>query len=277
MAFSTPLTRSRDKMERGNNFNVEKVYDSFMDKITRTEPYIINKTDLILKFNNSNKIVNLRNNNTLSLFSYLNINRKKFNTFAPHASFKDLPGSLESGRIAGKTVLSKEEYLTDIFIKGLKIIKDCPKSILDCPDFYLEKERVAFRKKLSKVSGIYMIKCKLDNRLFFIGQAVDLSIRLGSHFSRSALVSSKLGTSLNFIGWNNLSVHLLEICSVPTGRLPAAYRPPTGRLPAAYRPPTGRLPAAYRPPTGRGITCERGSFYKGGLTHTKWKIYFNLF
>jgi hypothetical protein len=84
-------------MERGNNFNVEKVYDSFMDKRTRTEPYIINNTDLILKFNNSNKIVNLRNNNTLSLFSCLNINRKNFNTFAPHASFKDLPGSFESG------------------------------------------------------------------------------------------------------------------------------------------------------------------------------------
>jgi excinuclease UvrABC nuclease subunit len=57
-----------------------------------------------------------------------------------------------------------------------------------------------YRKKLSKVSGIYMIKCKLDERLFYIGRAVDLSLRLGSPFTRSALYSNKLGISLNLIG-----------------------------------------------------------------------------
>lgn len=58
-----------------------------------------------------------------------------------------------------------------------------------------------------------MIKCKLDDRLFYIGQAVDLSIRLGSHFTRSALETNKLGTILNLIGWSHFSVHILETCS----------------------------------------------------------------
>jgi len=58
-----------------------------------------------------------------------------------------------------------------------------------------------------------MIKCKQDERLFYIGQAVDLSVRLGSPFSRSALDTTKLGTFLNLIGWNPFSVHILDIFS----------------------------------------------------------------
>jgi group I intron endonuclease len=68
-----------------------------------------------------------------------------------------------------------------------------------------------------------MIKCKLDERLFYIGQAVKLSVRLLSHFSRSALDSNKLGTILSSIGWANFSVHVLEICSEGELRIREAH------------------------------------------------------
>ena len=57
-----------------------------------------------------------------------------------------------------------------------------------------------------------MLKCKLDSRLFYIGQAVDLSNRLGSHFSRTELETTKLGNMIKFIGWNKFSAHILEYC-----------------------------------------------------------------
>jgi group I intron endonuclease len=57
-----------------------------------------------------------------------------------------------------------------------------------------------------------MLKCKLDSRLFYIGQAVDLSNRLGSHFSRTELETTKLGDMIRFIGWNNFSAHILVYC-----------------------------------------------------------------
>lgn len=48
-----------------------------------------------------------------------------------------------------------------------------------------------------------MLKCKLDSKLFYIGQAVDLSNRLNSHFFRTVLETTKLDNMIKFIGWNN--------------------------------------------------------------------------
>jgi len=87
------------------------------------------------------------------------------------------------------------------------------KTLLDCDKIYLEKERLSFRRKLSKVSGIYMLNCKLDSRLFYIGQSLDLSTRLGSHFNRTDLESSKLGLMLKYLGWKHFYFHILEYCN----------------------------------------------------------------
>jgi hypothetical protein len=97
----------------------------------------------------------------------------------------------------------KEFEIIETFFKNIKLVTDSASitTILDCQNFSLEKERLAFRKKLSKVSGIYMLKCKLDRRLFYIGQAVDLSNRLPSHFTSTELESTKLGNMIKFIGW----------------------------------------------------------------------------
>jgi len=86
-------------------------------------------------------------------------------------------------------------------------------TFLDCDKFYLEKERIKFRRQLSKISGIYMLKCKLDSRLFYIGQSLDLATRFASHFNRTELESSKLGNMLKYLGWVNFSVHVLEYCN----------------------------------------------------------------
>jgi GIY-YIG catalytic domain len=92
--------------------------------------------------------------------------------------------------------------IMDNFLKNMKLKTDSTniKTLLDCDNFYLETERLNFRRQLSKVSGIYMLKCKLDSRLFYIGQSLDLSTRLGSHFNRTELESSKLGNILKYLG-----------------------------------------------------------------------------
>jgi len=131
---------------------------------------------------------------------------KHINAMAPDSTFS--PFTLWEGE--GMT----EFEIIETFLKNIKLVTDSSNvtTTLDCQNFSLEKERLVFRKKISKVSGIYMLKCKLDSRLFYIGQAVDLSNRLGSHFSRTELETTKLGNMIRFIGWNNLSAHILEFC-----------------------------------------------------------------
>lgn len=100
----------------------------------------------------------------------------------------------------------KESEIIELenYLKNLKLVTDSSNitTLLDCQNFSLKEERLEFRTKLSKVSGIYMLKCKLDSRLFYIGQAVDLSIRLASHFSSTKLESNKLANTIKLIGWN---------------------------------------------------------------------------
>jgi group I intron endonuclease len=100
------------------------------------------------------------------------------------------------------------------FLKGIKIIRDSSSIITveSCKNFYLSEDRQVFRKKYSKVSGIYMLRCKLDDRLFYIGQAVDLSIRLGSHFSKTEFESTKLGSMIKLLGWKNFTCNIIETC-----------------------------------------------------------------
>lgn len=100
------------------------------------------------------------------------------------------------------------------FLESIKIIRRSTSIITvdNCTNFHLYEDRQVFRKKYSKVSGIYMLKCKLDDRLFYIGQTVDLSIRLGSHFSKTDLESNKLGSMIKLLGWKHFSVHIIEIC-----------------------------------------------------------------
>jgi hypothetical protein len=107
------------------------------------------------------------------------------------------------------------DIIDNSVFKNMKLLTDSSsiKTFLDCNNFYLEKERIKFRRQLSKISGIYMLKCKLDSRLFYIGQSLDLATRFASHFNRTEHESSKLGNILNYLGWENFSVHILEYCN----------------------------------------------------------------
>ena len=55
-----------------------------------------------------------------------------------------------------------------------------------------------------------MLKYKHDNRIFYIGKALDLSVRLRDHYNRSSLGTNRLAVFLNMVGWSNLSVHIIE-------------------------------------------------------------------
>ena len=57
-----------------------------------------------------------------------------------------------------------------------------------------------------------MLKYKHDNRIFYIGKALDLSVRLRDHYNRSSLGSNRLGVFLKMVGWSNISVHIIEFC-----------------------------------------------------------------
>lgn len=149
-------------------------------------------------FNNSfnyNQVFNVYN-------SRINFNSKRFYTLT------------EIKAVESESNLVKELEIIETFLKNIKLVTDSSNiiTVLDCQNFATEKERLAFRKSLNKVSGIYMLKCKLDSRLFYIGQAVDLSNRLSSHFSRTEIETTKLGNMIKFIGWNKFSAHILEYC-----------------------------------------------------------------
>ena len=61
-----------------------------------------------------------------------------------------------------------------------------------------------------------MLKYKHDNRIFYIGKALDLSVRLRDHYNRSTIFlgtgTNRLAVFLNMVGWSNLSVHIIEFC-----------------------------------------------------------------
>ena len=40
-----------------------------------------------------------------------------------------------------------------------------------------------------------MLKYKHDNRIFYIGKSLDLSVRLRDHYNRSSLGSNRLGAT----------------------------------------------------------------------------------
>lgn len=94
----------------------------------------------------------------------------------------------------------KVSNVTDLFLSDLNILRNCPQSILDCESFNIMEIRNKFRKNLIKKSGIYMLKYKHNNQIFYIGKSVDLSRRLADHFIRSSLSSNRLGFFLKTVG-----------------------------------------------------------------------------
>lgn len=99
-----------------------------------------------------------------------------------------------------------------LFLNDIKYKITCPETTLDCLLFHNEDNRNFFRKEIKNKSGIYMLKYKHDNRLFYIEKSVDLSTRLRDHFIRSSLAKNRLGVFLKMVGWSNISVHILEFC-----------------------------------------------------------------
>jgi len=104
--------------------------------------------------------------------------------------------------------------IINLFLKNIKILNNnfIP-TIKDCFDFSNDHNRLKFCNDLSNVSGIYMIKFKYDNRLFYIGRASNLNIRLRNHFLRLINYNNRLGLFINVVDWENLSVHILFTCN----------------------------------------------------------------
>lgn len=128
-------------------------------------------------------------------FSILTLNKKQLDKLDHHLPFD-------------------KEKVVELFLKDISIIKTSPvKTIKDCLDFANEDSRLMIRKSFWGVPGIYMIKYKFDDRLFYIGRAVNLSVRLRDHFIKSRQYTNRLGRFITAVGWENLSVHILEVCS----------------------------------------------------------------
>lgn len=109
-------------------------------------------------------------------------------------------------------IYPSRQAILEIFLKDLKFLGSCPLTILDFYDMENEISWNKFRKTLQLKSGIYMLKYKYDDKLFYIGKSVNLSVRLKDHKSRSEKRGNKLGLFLKTVGWKNVSVHIIEFC-----------------------------------------------------------------
>lgn len=103
--------------------------------------------------------------------------------------------------------------LDQMFLTGIKKMKKAPKSIIHINSFHFKTNRAKFLRSVSNKSGIYMLKYKKNEKFFYIGRAIDLAIRLRSHYNRSAADKNRLGIFLTTVGWENISVHILEFTS----------------------------------------------------------------
>lgn len=83
--------------------------------------------------------------------------------------------------------------IQNLFLNDIKYRIECTKTKLNCFNFHEDNSRNLFRKELIKNSGIYMLKYKHNNNLFYIGKALDLSSRLRSHYLRSSKGKNRLG------------------------------------------------------------------------------------
>ena len=142
----------------------------------------------------------------------MNKSNKSFllnNSYVQNISNLNLYSTLSSVKNEGRDLIN-------LFLKDLKFIKICPQINLnyDCFSFDNLVERTKFRSRLkgNYGIGIYMLKYKNSDNLFYIGKSVNLSIRLNNHYLRSAKYNSRLGIFLQLVGWSNISVHILEFC-----------------------------------------------------------------
>lgn len=161
-----------------------------------------NKNLILSSIEKSNYITNRYKNKLTTLHTTSNSLVKKYSSI----NSKEDPIVTELKDISLLTIQK-------LFLQDIKYTLDCPDSKLDCEQFQDENSRNLFRKKLVKQSGIYMLKYKHDNRIFYIGKALNLSVRLRDHYNRSSLGTNRLGVFLNMVGWSNLSVHIIEFCS----------------------------------------------------------------
>ena len=100
-----------------------------------------------------------------------------------------------------------------MFLTGIKKVNIAPKSIIHINSFHIKTDRAKFFRSVSNKSGIYMLKYKKNEKFFYIGRAIDLAIRLRSHYNRSAGDNNRLGIFIKTVGWENISVHILEFTS----------------------------------------------------------------
>lgn len=169
----------------------------------------------ILNFKKPVNTVLFSNYNSLLFIKQLPI--KNFNlrlSLNSYSSIKHFSSIINNEDFVIKEVKDKVSlYIKNIFLNDIKYLGEYTETKLDCIHFNDKKSRNLFRKELVKKSGIYMLKYKHEKILFYIGKALDLSIRLRDHYTRSYLSKSRLGLFIKLVGWSNISVHVIEFCS----------------------------------------------------------------
>jgi hypothetical protein len=167
-----------------------------LDKSIKIKPYQNN--DLLLSSIRRSSIKSFKNKLVpISYYSIKNFSSINYKEYSIVKEVKDI------------SLLTIQK----LFLNDIKYSIECPETKLDCILFHEESSRNLFRKELAKKSGIYMLKFKYDNRLFYIGKSLDLSISLRDHYVRSSLSNNRLGVFLKMVGWSNISVHIIEFCS----------------------------------------------------------------
>lgn len=67
-----------------------------------------------------------------------------------------------------------------------------------------------FLKKYKNKGGIYLIQCKLDPKIYYIGRTKNFKKRLNAHLNSK--LNYKLYLFANLLGWSNFNFSIIEIC-----------------------------------------------------------------
>lgn len=81
-----------------------------------------------------------------------------------------------------------------------------------CNNLLNSEERSNFLKKWKSVGGIYVIRYKNNEDIFYIGGTSQFGIRIKSHLG-SYRSNSRFHTFARTIGWENFSFSIIEVCN----------------------------------------------------------------
>lgn len=120
----------------------------------------------------------------------------------------------QSKRLFHSSLKSKKDIINRLNVNRIAAVKLFDSKILDyCYNLtsYENKKKLFFDKYIDK-RGIYLIKCKDDETIYYIGRAKNIKNRLNIHLKTK--VTDKFHLFTNLVGWDKFTFSIIEICDL---------------------------------------------------------------